>query len=263
LIVREATGSARRAAWAAAAVMWIVGIDPWVMLWTRHVMPECASMLVVAVVVRALVGMVGCAKGPAGTAGPPKANSALQLIAIGAALGLFIGASCYLRGNFQLLVACVPMCLGVCVLLRGGGFGRAVMVGGACAACAVGTLLPWVVRTHARTGEWSFTTGGQFAKALFAQETGLMDWNQSEAFEFDHMLRLAAMRDAGTLGAYPFRARDEHGEAGGVGRCKAATVGEHGSQGAGDGGRVAGAAAGDAECAGAEGDVDTDWRVGV
>lgn len=197
LIVGEATGNARRAergaAWAAAAVMWVIGLDPWVMLWTRHVMPECASMLVVAVVVRVLVGMATA-----------QARGVWRTIAIGAAMGLFVGGACYLRGNFQLLVACVPACIGVCVLARGGGFGRAVVVGGACAACAVGTLLPWIVRTHARTGEWSFTTGGQFAKALFAQETGLMDWNQSEAFEFDHMLRLAAMRDAGTLGAYPF-----------------------------------------------------------
>lgn len=206
LIVREATGNATHAAWAAAAVMWVVGLDPWTMLWTRHVMPECASMLVVAVVVRVLVGMAvgqrsGSNAGPSGTAGPPKT---WRLIANGAALGVFVGAACYLRGNFQLLVACVPVCIGVCVLARGGGFGRAVMVGGACAACGVGMLMPWIVRTHARTGEWSFTTGGQFARALFAQETGLMDWNQSEAFDIDHMVRLAKMRDSGTLGPYPF-----------------------------------------------------------
>lgn len=193
LIVREATGSARRAAWASVAVMWVIGLDPWVMLWTRHVMPECASMLVVAVVVRVLVGL---ANGPA--------RGLWRTAVIGAGLGLFVGAACYLRGNFQLLVACVPVCVGVCVLMRGGGWWRAMACGAACGACAVGSLLPWVVRTHERTGQWSFTTGGQFARALFAHETGLMDWNQSEAFEVDHLVRLAAMRDAGTLGAYPF-----------------------------------------------------------
>lgn len=203
-IVLEATGRATHATWASVAVMWVIGLDPWVLLWTRHVMPECASMLVVAVVVRVLVEMAVCKEGPEGTAAPPTRLRALRSIAIGAALGVFIGGACYLRGNFQLLVVCVPVCLGVCVLARGGGFGRAMMVGGACAACGVGMLVPWVVRTHTRTGEWNFTTGGPFARALFAHETGLMDWNQASAFDVDHMVRLARMRDAGTLGAYPF-----------------------------------------------------------
>lgn len=205
LIVREATGSVIRATWASGAVMWVIGCDPWVMLWTRHVMPECASMLVVAVVVRVLVG-VAISVERVGTSGTPvpRGRVGWRWIAMSAGLGLFIGAACYVRGNFQLLAACVPVCLGVCVLARGGGCWRAVVVGGVCAVCGAGILMPWVVRTHGRTGQWSFTTGGQFARALFAQETGLMDWNQSEAFEFDHMLRLAAMRDAGTLGAYPF-----------------------------------------------------------
>jgi hypothetical protein len=210
LIVREGTGSAvgseRLAAWAAAAVMWVIALDPWVMLWTRHVMPECASMLVVAVVVRVLVGM-----------GVGRARGAWRDVAIGAALGLFAGGACYVRGNFQLLVACVPMCVGVCVLARGAGWWRAVVVGGVCGVCGVGILMPWVVRTHERTGAWSFTTGGQFAKALFAQETGLMDWNQSEAFEFDHMLRLAAMRDEGALGAYAFVHEMNTGKLAGMG----------------------------------------------
>ena len=217
LIVREASGSLVRAAWASAAVMWVIGLDPWVMHWTRHVMPECASMLVVAVVVRVLVG-VATSRSPSGTAGPPKA---WRLVAMSAGLGLFIGAACYLRGNFQLLVACVPVCLGVCVLVRGGGVsvgrGRAVACGGACLVVAAGSLLPWIVRTHERTGQWSFTTGGQFAKALFAQETGLMDWNQAEAFEVDHLVRLAAMRDAGTLGAYPFVHEMNTGKLAGMG----------------------------------------------
>lgn len=210
LIVREGTGGARGserlAAWAAAAVIWVIALDPWVMLWTRHVMPECASMLVVAVVVRVLVGM-----------GVGRARGVWRDVAIGAGLGIFIGGACYVRGNFQLLVACVPMCLGVCVLARGGGVGRAVVVGSVCGVCGVGVLMPWVVRTHERTGAWSFTTGGQFAKALFAQETGLMDWIQTEAFEFDHMLRLAAMRDAGALGAYAFVHEMNTGKLAGMG----------------------------------------------
>lgn len=206
LIVREGTGNAGRAAWAAAAVMWVIALDPWVMLWTRHVMPECASMLVVAVVVRVLVGL-----------GVGRARGAWRDVAIGAALGLFVGGACYVRGNFQLLVACVPMCLGVCVLARGTGWRRSVVVGSVCGVCGVAVLMPWVVRTHERTGAWSFTTGGQFAKALFAHETGLMDWNQSEAFEFDHMLRLAAMRDAGELGAYAFVHEMNTGKLAGMG----------------------------------------------
>jgi hypothetical protein len=198
----------RVAGWAGGATAAVVASDPWTLLWHRHAMPEAASAVAVAVAAWVLARWAcagaGVGAGASASRGRSVVRADVRAVVCAGGLGAFLGVACYVRGNAQVLVVLVPVCLACVEVARGRSYGRAAVVGGACALAGVAVLVPWMVETRERTGRWTFTTGGDFARALFGYETGLVDVNQSHVFDAEQFSRVREATERGALGAYGF-----------------------------------------------------------
>ena len=195
-LVFHAASSLKAADICGAIAATVIACDPLLLLWQRHAMPEVASMCVVALGVATLAWLATSAR--------IARLTPARCVLVGAIAGGAIAAACFLRGNFQLLLVLAPICLSACAYVRTSSFVRSALIGTACLLVALGGISPWFARMHERTGSWSFTVGGQFARALFARETGLMDFHQPTVFDPAHIKRLTEMDLAGTLTPYAF-----------------------------------------------------------
>lgn len=150
--------------WPIVAIV-LVGIDPVVLLWSRHAMPEMSAMFLATLGAWAAV-RVGCA--------PSRRRAILWAMTAGVAAGL--GA--YVRSNLQVLVVIVP----VLVLARYSpqGLRRGAALAGACLLAGVATLAPWMILNFAREGVPALTIGTNFARTLAATDAGLFDMNQTQ-----------------------------------------------------------------------------------
>jgi hypothetical protein len=170
-----------------ALVMLLVGLDPVLLGYARHAMPEslcaCLCTLTVFLACRARFWT----------------SEWLPLACLaGAGVGLLIAACCYLRGNMLVLAAGIPAAIAVWPLAERRvwrGIALLLVIG----VVAAGALAPWVIRNHRIYDRYEFVVGGGFTRALSAFEAGLLDLNQTAVFTREHWNTLEQSRAEGKL----------------------------------------------------------------
>jgi hypothetical protein len=166
-LVRRAGGPG----WGLAAML-VVGLDPVLMGWERHVMTEAPAAILVTASGWALVGLIQ-------GGGTPR-----RAMARAACVGLLAGGAALVRADALVLVVGAPVIVAIGAW-RGVGARRALILGLLSALSAGAVLGPWVVRQQARYGTPEVTIGRGAARAIFAWYAGALDANQSTRVPFD------------------------------------------------------------------------------
>ncbi|MCE7973202.1 MAG: hypothetical protein DYG92_02580 [Leptolyngbya sp. PLA1] len=150
-----------------------VTLDPVVLLWSRHAMPEMLAM-----------GAATVAAWAACRAGGRWALWALLS-------GVLAAVAAYMRGNLQMVVVFCPLIVFLSAV-RDRGPGRALAAAAICLASAVALLAPWGLRNARTLGVPALAVGTQYARILSASDAGVLDINQSAAFDRTQVARLAS-----------------------------------------------------------------------
>lgn len=166
-------GPGRFAGVFALAAALAAALDPVVLLWSRHAMPEMLA-----------AGLTTLAVWAACRAGGRWVWWAMLC-------GALAAGAAYMRGNLQVVVAVCP-CLVFLMVARAGGPRRALAASGLCLLSAVLLIAPWTWRNARIYGVPALAIGTQYARVLNAADAGVLDLNQSAAFERDQAAGPAA-----------------------------------------------------------------------
>jgi hypothetical protein len=158
--------------WAALTIL-LVGLDPVLLVWTRHAMPELLCTFLVTLIALILVQQRVWRDVPAYWA---------ALAAVG--LGILIGALCYVRGNYQILVVFAPLAVAAWPLAQKNPR-RAFLLGLLLFATAAACLAPAIVYNYRENKRAEFMVGTGYTQALSLLEARALDRNQAGAFSFD------------------------------------------------------------------------------
>ncbi|MCC6949954.1 MAG: hypothetical protein IT433_00765 [Phycisphaerales bacterium] len=167
-------GPGRPAGMFALAAALAATLDPVMLLWSRHAMPE----MLAAGLTTLAVWAAWRAKG--------------RWVWWAVLCGAFAAGAAYMRGNLQVVVALCP-CLVFLVVVRAGGRRRALAASGLCVLCAVLIIAPWVLRNARTYGVAALAIGTHYARVLNAADAGELDLNQSAAFGRDQAAALSSM----------------------------------------------------------------------
>ncbi len=154
----------------AALAIVLVGLDPVLLSYERHAMPECMCGLLAMLM--AYIAMRGrfWAWGP---------GIGAYAGAIG--LGALLAGACYVRGNLMVLLVLLPFAIAAWPWMEGRR-ARAAWLLGLSLLAGVGGVLPWIVRNGHVYGRHEFVVGSGFTRTLSLSEAGMMDLNQTGLF---------------------------------------------------------------------------------
>jgi hypothetical protein len=172
--------------WGALALL-VVGLDPVLLTYERHAMPEAlCAFLTVAVSWTAVQGDFWA------KAGPVKAG----LGAVG--LGLLLAGACYVRGNLMVVAGAAPFIVGAWSFLEGNRR-RAVGLAVLCGVTVGAGLTPWVMRMKRQYGRAEFVVGTGYTRCISFADTFLIDLNQTAAYPRERWEWLAGQTASGLM----------------------------------------------------------------
>lgn len=163
-VAGRALGPGRVAGGVALAAAIAATLDPVVLLWSRHAMPEMLAM-----------GAATLAAWAAFRAGGRWVWWAILS-------GVLAAVAAYMRGNLQVVVAVCPIIV-YFAAGRGRGPGRALAAAAICLASALALLAPWSLRNARTFGVPALAVATQYARVLNASDAGILDLNQSAAID--------------------------------------------------------------------------------
>lgn len=172
-IAGRVLGAGRVAGGFALAAGVAATLDPVVLLWSRHAMPEMLA-----------TGAATLAVWAAFRAGRHWVWWAILS-------GVLAAVAAYTRGNLQVVVALCPIIV-LLAVARCCGPGRALAAAALCLASALALLAPWSLRNARTFGVPALAVGSQYARVLSASDAGILDLNQSAAFDRAAAARLAS-----------------------------------------------------------------------
>lgn len=176
-------------AWAALVIL-LVGIDPQLLNFERHAMPECLCTLM------ATLGVWTVTRG---RFWGRSADIGRVLAALG--LGLLLAGACYVRGNMMVLLGLLPLVMGVTAWLSG--HRKSAVVLTLAAWMAGGAFLaPWVLKTKRGYGVYAFVVGSGYTRALSLAEDREMDLNQTNAFTAEEWEKIRVARQNKQMAAH-------------------------------------------------------------
>lgn len=164
-------GPGRLAGGFALAAALAATLDPVVLLWSRYAMPE---MLATAATTLAAWAALRVGR---------------SWVWWAILSGVLAAVAAYMRGNLQVVVALCPM-IALLATARGRGPGRALAAGAICLASSLVLLAPWSLRNARTFGVPALAVGTQYARVLNAADSGILDLNQSAAFDHAQAARL-------------------------------------------------------------------------
>lgn len=168
-------GPGRLAGVFALAAALAATLDPVVLLWSRHAMPE-----MLAAGLTTLAVWAAC-----------RTNGRWVWWAV--LCGALAAGAAYMRGNLQVVVALCP-CLVFLVVVRAGGPRKALAASGLCVLSALLIIAPWALRNARTYGVPALAVGTHYARVLNAADAGVLDLNQSAAFGRDQAAALSSKR---------------------------------------------------------------------
>jgi|GEM_PF-3028411 len=173
-------------AWGALTLL-LVGLDPVLMTYERHAMPEtlCAFLTVLLSWI-AVRGNFWSKAGfiPSGAA------------AIGT--GLILAAACYVRGNMMVVAGAIPFIIAVWSFLDGN-WRRALSLALLCGLTTAACLAPWVMRMKREYGRTEFVVGTGYTRCISLADTFLVDLNQTAVYGQERWEWLAGQRANGLM----------------------------------------------------------------
>ncbi len=198
LILRPVVGR-----WWAIAGMLLLGLDPDIISFERWVLTETLGLF--------LVMLIAYLASREARRDPRKLGGVAGSLASALALGLFCAAAVYVRSALQVLIVLIPVMLLAMRLprLRILYTVQAVIVG----VVAIGLLHPWMSSAKEQHGRYAMALSMNFTKIQCAQMSGVIDENQTTAFDRDRWLSIDRQFREGRMSAWNFANEVRSGEA--------------------------------------------------
>ncbi len=152
--------------WGALTIL-LVGLDPVLAVWTRHAMPEVLCAFLATLIGWILVQRDLWARSPLYWSIPA---------AVG--VGILGAALCYVRGNYQVLVALAPFAVGAWAWASGQSR-RGLILGFLAFASAAGCLVPAIMYNYREYKRAEFVVGSGYTQANSLLEARALDRNQT------------------------------------------------------------------------------------
>ena len=159
---------------AALLAMLLVGLDPTMLVWERHVMSEGTFTFAIVLWVWLLVRLIASRRTPS--------LPWWRTIAWAIALGVVSGFSPLIRGNAQLLLLAAPIGV-IFALVARASILRAMAAGALVAGASLLVVVPWAMHIRQRFGQPAIMIGGGVASEIFTWNAGLLDVNQTALYD--------------------------------------------------------------------------------